>query len=241
MRKISFVLLAAVVIAALGAAAVKIMPNRSPPSLAEAAQAAPAAPAADAGGNATLSPAGIKLLAITKDDRILGKADAPVTIVEYASLSCPHCADFEAHTLPKIEKTWIDTGKAKLILRDFPLDEPAVEAAMIARCAPADRFYAYVNALFGSQADWVFASDRHAALGRIAKLGGMDGKEVARCFADKALQEQILKSRLDAAKDLKIEATPTFFINGTKLTGEPKSLQEFEDLLRNAAAKSAKG
>ena len=82
------------------------------------------------------------VLAVTKDDRILGKPDAPITIVEYASLTCPHCAHFANDVLPELKKKWIDTGKAKLVLRDFPLDEPALRAAMIARCAPPERFYA---------------------------------------------------------------------------------------------------
>jgi protein-disulfide isomerase len=77
-----------------------------------------------------------KQLAVQPDDRILGKPDAPITIVEYASLTCPHCAHFTVDVLPKLKEKWIDTGKAKLVLRDFPLDEPALRAAMVARCAP---------------------------------------------------------------------------------------------------------
>ncbi len=84
------------------------------------------------------------------DDRVLGKADAPVTIFEYASLTCPHCADFDEHTLPKLKADWIDTGKARLIFRDFPLDQAAVRAAQLARCAPPEQFYAFVDALFHS-------------------------------------------------------------------------------------------
>jgi protein-disulfide isomerase len=82
------------------------------------------------------------VLALGKDDRILGNPDAPITIIEYASLTCPHCAHFANEVLPELKKKWIDTGKAKLVLRDYPLDEPALRAAMIARCAPPDRYYA---------------------------------------------------------------------------------------------------
>ncbi len=98
------------------------------------------------------------LLQLNKDDRILGKPDAPITIVEYASLTCPHCAHFENDVLPELKKKWIDSGKAKLVLRDFPLDEPALRAAMIARCAPPDRYYAYVDTLFATQDKWVMAA-----------------------------------------------------------------------------------
>ena len=86
-------------------------------------------------------------LKLAPDDRILGKPDAPMTIVEYASLTCPHCAHFAVDVLPKLKAKWIDTGKARLILRDYPLDEPAMRAAMIARCAPADKFYAFIDTL----------------------------------------------------------------------------------------------
>jgi len=92
------------------------------------------------------------VLQITKDDRILGNPEAPITIVEYASLTCPHCAHFANDVLPEIKKAWIDTGKAKLVLRDFPLDEPALRAAMIARCAPPDRYYAFADTFFAGQA-----------------------------------------------------------------------------------------
>ena len=91
------------------------------------------------------------VLEITKDDRILGKPEAPITIVEYASLTCPHCAHFANDVLPEIKKAWIDTGKARLVLRDFPLDEPALRAAMIARCAPPDRYYAFADTFFAAQ------------------------------------------------------------------------------------------
>ncbi len=202
--------------------------------------AASAASAASLGA-APLPGTSGKVLAITKSDRILGKPDAPVTIIEYASLSCPHCADFDLHTLPTIKKDWIDSGKAKLILRDFPLNEPAVEAAMLAHCAPRNRFYAFVNALFGSQPQWVLARDTRAALTRVAKLGGMDEKEVKQCFANKPLENRILESRLVAGKDLGVDATPTFFINGTKFAGEPPNAGAFEKLLKAAEAKAAKG
>src|SRR5712672_1410926 len=95
-----------------------------------------------------------KQLAVQPGDRVLGKADAPITIIEYASLTCPHCAHFEVDVLPKLKAKWIDTGKAKLVLRDFPLDEPALRAAMVARCAPPERFFGFIDALFQGQNAW---------------------------------------------------------------------------------------
>src|SRR6266851_1775595 len=123
------------------------------------------------------APAGGEALAVKPDDRILGKADAPITIIEYASLTCPHCAHFAVEVLPKLKQKWIDTGKAKLVLRDFPLDEPALRAAMVARCAPPERFYPLVGMMFETQEKWVIAADWRAALERIVKIGGLGKKE----------------------------------------------------------------
>ena len=178
-----------------------------------------------------------KQLALQPDDRILGKADAPITIIEYASLTCPHCAHFTVDVLPKLKEKWIDTGKAKLVLRDFPLDEPALRAAMVARCAPPDRFYPLVDTFFGQQEQWVTARDYRAVLEKLAKLGGISKKEFAACISDKKLEDQVAQSRLTAAQQLGVEATPTFFINGKKFDGAP-TVETFDQALSGAAAKS---
>jgi protein-disulfide isomerase len=176
-------------------------------------------------------------LAITKDDRIFGNPDAPITIVEYASLTCPHCAHFANDVLPELKKRWIDTGKAKLVLRDFPLDEPALRAAMIARCAPPDRYYAYVDTFFAAQDKWVMARDYREALARLVKLGGMSKDEFDNCLKNTALENKIVEERLVASKELDVNSTPTFFINGTKFTGAP-TVEEFDKVLTDLLAKS---
>jgi len=176
-------------------------------------------------------------LAITKYDRILGNPEAPITIVEYASLTCPHCAHFANDVLPELKKKWIDPGKVKLILRDFPLDEPALRAAMIARCAPPDRFYAYVDTLFAAQEKWVMARDYREALSRLVKLGGMSKDEFDNCLSDTALENKIVEGRLVASKELDVNSTPTFFINGTKFAGAP-TFEEFDKVLSGLSAKS---
>jgi len=192
------------------------------PALAQAP--APSAPAA-AQGN---------LLALTPDDRILGQMDAPITVVEYASLTCPHCGHFAVDVLPKLKQKWIDTGKAKLVLRDYPLDEPALRAAMIARCAPADKFYAFVDTFFQDQQQWVLAKDYKAALARLALLGGMKKADFDACLANKSGEDQVLQSRLAATQQLGVNSTPTFFINGAKFDGAPE-----EDALDAALSRAA--
>ena len=177
------------------------------------------------------------LLAQNGQDRVLGKSDAPITIVEYASLSCPHCANFATKVLPKLREKWIDPGKAKLILRAFPLDEPALRAEMVARCVPPERYYPLVETLFEAQDKWVVAKDWQAALQRIAQLAGVPKTKFEACIADKALEGQVAQSRLTAAQQLSVNSTPTFFINGTKYDGEP-SLEAFDKLLSGLAGKS---
>jgi protein-disulfide isomerase len=192
------------------------------PALAQAPAKPPAAPQAN-------------LMALTPDDRILGKPDAPITIVEYASLTCPHCAHFATQVLPKLKEKWIDTGKAKLVLRDYPLDEPALRAAMIARCAPPEKFYAFVDTFFADQQQWVTVKDYRAALARLALLGGMNKSQFDACLDNKTGEDKVLQSRLAATQQLGVNATPTFFINGQKFDGAPE-----EDPL-NAALSQAAG
>jgi protein-disulfide isomerase len=177
------------------------------------------------------------VLQISKDDRILGNPDAPITIVEYASLTCPHCAHFANDVLPTLKKEWIDTGKAKLVMRDFPTDQVALRAAMIARCAPQGRFYAFVDTFFASQDKWAVARDYREALARLAKLGGMGKEEFDACLNNTELENKVVEQRLIASQQLDVNATPTFFINGSKFSGAPTA-EEFNKVLSNLAAKS---
>lgn len=161
------------------------------------------------------------ILAVTANDRILGRADAPITIIEYASLTCPHCRHFATEVLPKLKPKWIDSGKARLILRDYPLDGLALRAAMIARCAPPNEFYPFIESLFDNQEQWVMSRNANAELERLALLDGMSKKQFAACEANKAIENQIVESRLTATQQLGVDATPTFFIDGTKFDGDP--------------------
>jgi len=186
--------------------------------------------------------AGDKTPTVTAQDRIMGKADAPVTLIEYASLTCPHCAAFEKENLPQIRKEWIDTGKVKLIYRDFPLDRNALLASTIARCAPPDRYFAFIESFFDDQAHWVLAQDPIDALKRIVRIGGMDSAAVDKCLADTKLQEAIVAGEAQAKDDYGVESTPTFFIIGangvsTRLVGD-LPYADFAKALNEAMPKS---
>ena len=177
------------------------------------------------------------VLAVNKDDRILGKPDAAITIVEYGSLTCPHCAHFAADVLPHLKTKWIDTGKAKLVFRDYPLDQEALRAQMLARCAPPDRYYAFIDMLFENQDKWVVAKDWRGALARLSQLAGIGRSEFDACLANKTVEDQVAQSRLTATQQLGVNSTPTFFINGNKYEGEP-TVEAFDQVLSGLAAKS---
>ena len=170
-------------------------------------------------------------------DRVLGQADAPVTIIEYASLTCPHCAHFHRDVVPLLQDKWIGPGKAKLIMRPFPLDEPALRAEMLARCAPPQRYYPLIDTLFRTQESWAFARDWRGALERTARVAGVSPKEFEACLANKALEDQIVQSRLTAATQLDVNATPTIFVNGKKFEGRPTA-EAFDQFVSSLAPKS---
>jgi protein-disulfide isomerase len=149
-------------------------------------------------------------------DHVIGDAKAPVTLIEYSSLSCPHCADFHVHTYPQIKKDYIDTGKVKMIIRDFPLNGPAYAAAMMARCAKPEMRNKFIEVLFANQDTWAAAADPRAALARIGKLGGLSQAEFDRCTSDKALFEGIQKLQLEAKSKYDVNATPTFIVMNSK-------------------------
>src|SRR3954452_1103641 len=185
------------------------------------AQSSPASP--DAAG----------LLQIKPQDRVLGEAGAPITIVEYASMTCPHCAHFENEVLPELKKKWIDTGKAKLVLRPFPLDQVALRAEMLARCLPPERYYPMIETLFKTQEKWA-VQDWRPALERIARLAGVNSKEFDTCLKNKELEDEVVQSRLTASTQLDIKGTPTLFVDGKKFEGPP-TVEALDELLSNLA------
>jgi protein-disulfide isomerase len=149
----------------------------------------------------------------------LGDPKAPVTIIEYASMTCGHCARFEAEVFPVLKKNFIDAGKVRYAMREFPLDPLAAAAAMLARCS-GDKREAMIELLFAQQAHWAFVDKPLEALRDMVKQTGMGQKEFDACLNDQTLFNQIEQMRAQAAQKFGIDATPTFFINGDKKTGE---------------------
>lgn len=159
------------------------------------------------------------MVEVTKDDYVIGKPDAPVTLIEYASLTCPHCAAFHNQVLPMVKKDYIDTGKVRMVYRDFPLDQLALTGSMLARCAGRERHYSFINALFEQQSTWSRASSPMAALAKLARLGGMSQVQFEDCLKKKDIADAVLKQRLDGQQKFAISSTPTVIVNGRKFSG----------------------
>jgi protein-disulfide isomerase len=150
-------------------------------------------------------------------ERSLGRADAKVVVIEYASLTCPHCASFHRDVLPEVKKKYIDTGKIRWVYRDFPLDGRATVAAMAARCAPKDRYFPFLDALFKSQEQWARAPDVHVALAPIARLAGLSQADYDACVKNEALVKAIANVANEAQAQFQVKSTPSFVSNGKKI------------------------
>lgn len=173
---------------------------------------------------------------IATDDHTMGQPNAPVTMVEYASLTCPHCAHFANDVLPKIEKEFITTGKVRLVYRDFPLDRLALFASMIARCSGPVRYFSMVDNFFADQENWATAKDPIAALTKIAESHGMSANDVKACLDDKAIADAVLKQRLEGEKTFHIQGTPTLIIGGDEYGGA-LSIEAFRAIVAQKLAK----
>jgi protein-disulfide isomerase len=152
-------------------------------------------------------------------EEAMGSNSAPVTIIEYASLTCPHCAHFAETTFPKLKKEYIDTGKVRYILREFPLDPLSTAALMLARCAPQDQYFSVIELLFRTQEQWLGRKPMDALLS-VATQAGFTRKSFNACLADEKIFGGIEWVRDRGAKRFQVDATPTFFINGRKYTGD---------------------
>ena len=157
-------------------------------------------------------------------DMTMGPETAKVTVVEYASASCPHCANFYKTTFPDLKKDYIDTGKIRFIFREFPHNQPALAAFMLARCAPKEKYFPLIDMFFMQQDTWLEAPLE--GLRKIAQLAGFTKESFDACLKNEAVAKGILAVRDQADKDFGVDSIPTFFINGELLKGET-SIEEF--------------
>jgi protein-disulfide isomerase len=173
---------------------------------------------------------------IGPDEHVLGKTDAPVTIIEYASMTCPHCAHFSAETMPRIKSEFIDKGLVRFVFRPFPLDGLAARASLLAQCATGDGYFNMIDVLFRSQKDWSNAGDPLAALKQIGRTAGITDADVERCMADQAALDRIIEGIKEAQAKFGVDSTPSFIVNGTKYTNMP-----FDDYQEDGATKPGFG
>ena len=159
---------------------------------------------------------GESALDITEKDFVIGNEDAKITIIEYASLSCSHCADFHVNTLETLKKEYIDTGKVRMVFREYPFNYPALLGSMVLRCIPENYRYDYMNALFKLQPDWVNKKNKKTIqeLYKIMQSGGMTKDEYDACIYNTELENEILKGVMEAQNQFNIKSTPSFIING---------------------------
>ena len=175
---------------------------------------------------------GESALDITEKDFVIGNEDAKITIIEYASLSCSHCADFHVNTLETLKKEYIDTGKVKMVFRDYPFNYPALLGSMVLRCIPENYRFDYMIALFKLQTDWVNKKNKKTIqeLYKIMQSGGMTKDEYDACIYNTELENEILEGVMEAQNQFNIKSTPSFIINGNLIEGN-KSIKEFRQII----------
>jgi protein-disulfide isomerase len=171
---------------------------------------------------------------VSLPDMALGPANATVTVTEFASMTCPHCAAFTEKVFPKIKSEYIDSGKIRFVFREFPLDVKAAAGSMLARCIAKDdagKYFAVVDMLFRQQNDWVLKNTTETLI-RIGKQAGLSQQQVEDCLKDQALLDKIAADQKYANEVLKVNSTPTFFLNGEVMKGE-QSFEEFDKRIKS--------
>ncbi len=168
----------------------------------------------------------------TDEEFFLGNKDAKITVIEYASMTCVHCANFHKQVYPKIKKNYIDTNKIKFIFRDFPLDKQALFGSVLAKCAPKDKYFDFVKLILTNQKKWVSNDDAFInKLQHIGKLAGLNENKINSCFKDEKLVDNIIKTRSIGEKKYNINSTPSLIINEKKYSA--MSYENFEKIIEN--------
>ena len=167
-----------------------------------------------------------------KSENFLGDNNAKITIIEYASMTCHHCANFHKNIFPEIYEKYIQTGKVKFIFRDFPLDKQALFAAILANCAPKEKYFDFVKLIFNTTEKWISAEDEFLKkLKNIGKMGGLSNDQIESCFRDENMVDLAINSRSNGEKKFNITSTPSFIINGKKYSS--MTFEQFEKVLDN--------
>jgi protein-disulfide isomerase len=169
-------------------------------------------------------------------ENVTGNADAPITIIEYSSMTCPHCAAFHKDVLPALKSKYIDTGKVKYIIREFPLDNVAATASMLARCVEPAKYFDFVNTLYLRQQDWAYKDQPLPELQKFAKQVGFTEDRFNSCVRDEKVLKYIEAVRDRGNKEFGVRATPSFFVNGRRIKGAA-TIEKFDELIA-AEAKS---
>jgi protein-disulfide isomerase len=170
-------------------------------------------------------------------ERVIGKATAPVTVIEYVSLTCPHCANFQKHLFPRVKKEFIDTGKVRLIVREFPIGHTAGHAAIVNRCAPEEKYFFLLDQFLTRQPEWVSQEVRPDAIYAVAKASGMSRETFDKCLSNQVIIDGLTEVK-QRGRQFGVIGTPTFFINGRKAQGEV-TFEEIKAMIEQAPASSS--
>ena len=225
---IAMVICFIVLLPALGQTAAT--PNPTPTPTVGAPAQPGVAPSASATATPVMAPIDQLMAPASLPDLAQGATDAPVTIIEYGSTTCTHCAAFHDNVFPSLKTKYIDPGKVKFIFREFPLDPLATGSFMLARCAGADKRNALIDQLFTQQKTWAFVDKPIEALLELVKQSGMSQVDFETCLKNQELMDQVTQTRDRAAEKFNVDSTPTFFVNGRKMTGE-LPIAEFDKVL----------
>lgn len=177
----------------------------------------------------------IETYEVTDADYTLGKADAPVTFIEYASMTCPHCAQFSTVVLPKLKEQYIDKGYVRYVFREYPIDRVALTASVVGRCLPKDAYIPYVELMYSELMTWVRSEDPRNALKEMARRAGMSGDEFEKCLSTDADAKRVLAVQQKAMKDYCVGGTPTFLLNGKVIASGEILWETLDSKLREAA------